>query len=200
MANVSEELARLAALRDQGVLTDEEFQAQKRQVLAGGSATTPAPELLVPARRGRLGKGCVIAVAVLGVLFIIGLALAPSTPPSAVGGADTVTATPAPEPAIEVTSVELARAYEANEAAAQQKYGGKALKVSGTVEGVTLDFADDPVVQLQGVNPFLNVQANLGGGSKAKASQLQKGQEITLICSDVSEAVSMPLLKECEIK
>lgn len=41
--NVSEELARLAQLRNDGVLTEEEFQVQKATVLGGGTAPTAAP-------------------------------------------------------------------------------------------------------------------------------------------------------------
>ena len=66
MTNVSEELTRLAQLRDQGVLTDAEFEAQKAALLRGDNAAPAAPP-----RRG-LAKGCGIVGIILIVLVIIG--------------------------------------------------------------------------------------------------------------------------------
>lgn len=68
MTNISEELTRLAQLRDQGVLTDAEFDAQKAALLRGDNAA-PAPA--AAPRRG-VAKGCGIVAIVLVVLVIIG--------------------------------------------------------------------------------------------------------------------------------
>jgi hypothetical protein len=89
--------------------------------------------------------------------------------------------------AVPVSSRELASAYEANEVRAQQQYGGKPLLVTGRVKGVTLDFSDDPVVQMEGSNEFLDVQADLN--DKAAAAALDKGQEISLLCKKVTEVI-----------
>lgn len=81
--------------------------------------------------------------------------------------------------------------------AAQQQYGDRPLLVSGRVTGITLDFADEPVVQLEGVNQFLDVQADLN--DETVAARLQKGQEVTLLCQDLSEVISAPMLGDCEL-
>lgn len=96
-----------------------------------------------------------------------------------------------------ITSVELARAYESNEVRAQQTYGDRDLLVTGRVTGVTLDFMDKPVVQLSSVNEFLSVQADLN--DKSVAAGLDKGQTITILCTEVTEVVSAPQLSGCEL-
>lgn len=99
--------------------------------------------------------------------------------------------------AMSVSSRDLASAYEANEVRAQEQFGGRDLLVTGSVTGVTLDFSDDPVVQLEGANQFLDVQADLN--DKSAASQLDKGQQIKVLCSEVTEVVSAPMLSDCEL-
>lgn len=96
-----------------------------------------------------------------------------------------------------VSSRELAAAYDANEVRAQQNFGDRSLLVTGRVTGITLDFSDDPVVQLEGVNQFLPVQADLN--DKAVASQLDKGQQIKILCNKITEVISAPMLSDCEI-
>lgn len=141
-------------------------------------------------------KGCLWAAIGLGGLIVLGAIVGGG------GGSETSsTATngtqAAPVEELAVTSQELAKAYEDNEAAAQQKYGGKPLAVTGTVTGVKLDLMDKPVVQLNGVNPFLPVQGSLA--DKAAAANLNKDQEVTLHCEGVTEVMSMPQLKACRL-
>lgn len=111
---------------------------------------------------------------------------------------------PAPEvpagPPVEVTAVDLAAAYEANEVAAQQQYGDKPLLVSGTIEGIQLDLFDKPFLTLHAGEMSLGANANLTEASQAKAGSLSKGQQITLLCSGVSEVIGSPQLDECEIQ
>jgi len=99
--------------------------------------------------------------------------------------------------AYEISSRELAAAYDANEVRAQQELGGRELLVTGRIRGITLDFADDPVVQLEGINQFLNVEADLN--DKRAAAMLDKGQEVKLLCGKVSEVISAPMLSDCEL-
>lgn len=127
---------------------------------------------------------------VLGVLVVV----------SACGEAPKDAAADPATPAIEVTSVDLAKAFEENEVAAQQKYGASPLLVSGKVVGITLDFMDQPVVQLPGTNQFMNVQANLGEEGKAVSASLKKGQDIVLRCAELSEVAGTPMLGECAVQ
>lgn len=72
MSDVTEELARLAKLRDDGVLTEAEFEAQKSQVLSRNSSG-PVIGAKAGGGKGKLGKGCLIVLAILVVLMVIGI-------------------------------------------------------------------------------------------------------------------------------
>jgi hypothetical protein len=72
MAGIADDIAQLAALRDQGVITQDEFEQQKARLLNGGekAQTTEPP---IPARKkSKAGKGCLIVVGILFLLIIIG--------------------------------------------------------------------------------------------------------------------------------
>lgn len=99
--------------------------------------------------------------------------------------------------ATRVTSLQLSTAYQNNEVAAQQLFGDRPLLVTGTVTGVRLNFADEPVVELNSVNEFLSVQADLADANAAAG--LRKGQKVTLLCQKVTEVVSAPMLADCEL-
>jgi len=94
----------------------------------------------------------------------------------------------------------VACACDANEAAAQMKYGKAQLLVSGKISGITLDMMDKPVVQLETGNEFMSAQASLVEAEQPKAADLKKGQGIKLICASVSEMMGTPMLKDCAIQ
>ncbi len=120
---------------------------------------------------------------------------------AAAGHADTTTqveqAAPAAD-AIKVSARDLFRAYDANEVAADGTYKGKPLEVTGTVESISSDFTDEPVVQLATGEMFQQVHAS--GLSKTVAGQLSKGQKITVQCTGGGEIVGMPALEHCSMQ
>lgn len=215
MTNVSEELARLAKLRDDGVLSQDEFEAQKAIVLAGGKAAeTPAP---TKKRWGCLkpigiGVGILLIVSVIGGIGRIRNGETTVATPDAPATTEASTEVPAPAPAIkpptepvidppiELTASQLAFAYESNEAKAQKELGDRPLMVSGTVSGVSLDMFDNPSVQLETANQFISATARLTKASQEKATELSKGQKVKLLCTDVSEVLGTPFLKGCELQ
>ncbi|SLK06518.1 OB-fold protein [Novosphingobium mathurense] len=145
-----------------------------------------------------LGKGCLIVVGAIVGLGILGAILSPDDKSgSSTASADNVAA--ADTPALEVTAKELAEAYEANEAAAQLKYGKRVLNVSATIANIQLDFADKPFLVLEGTNQFMGPQAKLDQESQAKAASLSKGQQVSLTCQSVSETVGTAMLDDCRI-
>lgn len=106
----------------------------------------------------------------------------------------------APKETVAVDSRELGRAYEANEVAAQQLYGNKRLEVTGTLESIELDFADDPVLSLPGINEFSNVRATFPKEATTQTSALTKGQSVTVVCDTISEVMGSPMLSDCTLK
>ena len=99
--------------------------------------------------------------------------------------------------AVKTTASELFNSYQNNEAAAQQTYGGKLLEVSGTIDGVDLDFADNPIVKLRTPNQFMSASVYLTEAHQSAATGYSKGSKVTFLCEEVSEVMSMPQLKEC---
>lgn len=102
-------------------------------------------------------------------------------------------------PPVQVTSNELGKAFEENEVAAKAKYEGKRLAVTGTIQSIELDFADDPVVNLRGANEFSNVLASFDKSQIAQTGALKKGQKVTVTCNEISEALGSPILKDCTL-
>ncbi|MET0888810.1 MAG: hypothetical protein ABWY09_01615 [Stenotrophomonas maltophilia] len=102
--------------------------------------------------------------------------------------------TPSAVPAIEVTAQQLHQDYEANEIAADAKYKGKTLLISGTVESIESDFMDKPTVHLT-VGDFAWVQ--LSGISKDVAASLSKGARITAQCKGAGEVIGFPAASDC---
>lgn len=105
----------------------------------------------------------------------------------------------APVSRISVTSQELFEAYNDNEAAAQQKYGASPLAVSGTIESIDLDFANNTVLKLETGDRFFMTQAKLSDSSKTLAASLKKGQGIIVNCSSVTRIIKSPMLEGCDI-
>lgn len=106
---------------------------------------------------------------------------------------------PAATPPLAVTSVALAKAYEENEAAADNLYKGKLLVVSGKLQSINKDLTDDTVLVLQGQNAFQTVQAELDSDAASAALSMHKGQKVTLHCMGAGEVASLPMLKDCRL-
>lgn len=166
--------------------------------------TEEAPATAAPAKK----RGCVFYGLVgLGVIFglsVLGSLLNPQPAPttSAGSGGDQASA-PAAEPspaAQEVTAADLAQAYSDNEVAAQQRFGDRPLVVTGTIEAVELDIMDEPVVRLRTGQDFRFVSASFEDDQAQATAALSKGQQVRLLCDDVSEVASTPLLDDCVVQ
>src|SRR6185369_8455717 len=92
------------------------------------------------------------------------------------------TQTEAPRAYQSINAAQLYFAYENNEIAADNKYRGQGLKVTGTVDSVGKDFLDHPHVYLDTPNEFSPIHAQLAPSAVPKASTLQKGQLVELYC------------------
>lgn len=102
--------------------------------------------------------------------------------------------------ALPVTATELQQAYEANEAAAQERYGNRVLAVTGEVESIDLDISDDPVIRLKTADRFSDAMVRLVEGDEHHATLLAKGQQITVICRKLGEIMGSPSLRDCALQ
>lgn len=107
------------------------------------------------------------------------------------------------EPSIVVSAREIASDYDDNKAAADQKYKGKILEVSGIVASIDSSVGDQAIVQLAGKKeiPFITALGN--NDFNQYATTLKKGQNVVLICEgDGAYGVffDFPSLNNCQPK
>jgi hypothetical protein len=106
-----------------------------------------------------------------------------------------------PAPPIKVTAAELTADYQANEVAADERWKGKSVAITGVVAGTKKDFMDDIYVILGSGARFEthHVQAFLGKKEKAKAAQLSTGSKATLTCRIDGMIIMSVMAKNCVI-
>ena len=100
---------------------------------------------------------------------------------------------------VKVTAQKLYDDYNDNEQAADERYKGKTLLVSGVIDSVGNGFGDRPYLQLQSGSMFRSVHARLEPTEADKAAQLQKGQSVKIKCVGESISFGSPALSQCKI-
>ncbi|MFN3405597.1 MAG: OB-fold protein [Cytophagaceae bacterium] len=96
----------------------------------------------------------------------------------------------------ELTAEQLYRAYEENEVAADQKYKGKKIAVSGRIAGIQKDIIGDTYVLLE-TNYYVNrIQCYFN--DETVISNLRKGQDFTLIGTNYGMTLTNVILKDCQ--
>lgn len=162
-------------------------------------ATKKSPASASPVKSG--GYGSKIAVGIGAILLLAYCAGSDGPPkdPEAEASQERAGVISNRVNALKVTADELYQAYDANEAGAQARYGSRVLEVSGVVVSVDLDFMDEPVVRLATSNQFSSAMVDLVEADKPRASMLQKGQNLTVVCQGLSEVAGSPSLKDCAV-
>ena len=103
-----------------------------------------------------------------------------------------------PSPPIEVTAFELYDTYENNEVAANMRFKGKRLKVSGVISNIAAVIMDEPVLSFHaGKDVFNPPQAT--GFSREQVAALSKGQYVTVECTGDGEILGAPMLNNCVV-
>ena len=107
-----------------------------------------------------------------------------------------------PEQLETVTADQILNAYKNNEVAANQALKDKKFIVTGTIDSISADFSDKPVIELKagGEYEFNQPRASLAEGEENKAASLAKGQRISMVCIGNSEVAGTPMLKDCVIQ
>lgn len=126
-----------------------------------------------------------------------------ATPTETTQAAETkVTAVEKTAPKVTVTSVSLIKEYSENEVAADEKYKGKLVEVSGKVAGVDNGtFDNEMIVKLSdGEYDFNSTWCYMRTSEKDKVLAFKKGQQTTLIGTGDSATISSPVLKNCWVK
>lgn len=98
-----------------------------------------------------------------------------------------------------ITAYQMAKDYEENTVAADQKYKGKQFKVSGTVRDISTDLMDDPYVTMGGTDEFTQPQYAFDKSAKNQLAKIKKGSKITLLCVGEGDVAKIPMSGKCQI-
>ena len=146
---------------------------------------------------------------IFSVLFLIGLmgAIFGDEKPTTNAQSTQTEAASAPEPVakeeslMQTTAKELATAYDKNTVSADAKFKNQKYEVTGTVSEISTDLMDNALITMKGgVNEFLEPQFVLDDNEKSKAGEIEKGQEITLICTGAGDVIKSAMSSDCVFK
>ena len=98
---------------------------------------------------------------------------------------------------VEVTAKQLWKDYQDNEVAADEKYKGNGLKVTGRVASIDKGIADGIIVRIATGNDYQSIMANMRDSEKERAAKLKKGDAITLLCLGGTMIIKSPVLNHC---
>jgi hypothetical protein len=102
-----------------------------------------------------------------------------------------------PDGLVSVGAVRLWRDYEENEVAADNRYKGQRLSVTGSVVSIERDYEDRPVLHLFGGNAIFPTVATLNKADIPAAAQLKKGDQVVVRCIGAGRQMRMPQLERC---
>lgn len=106
--------------------------------------------------------------------------------------AEAATAPAAPPMALDASA--LYADYKANEVAADSKYKGKSLAVTGNIGTIGKDIMDDPYVTLTAENEYETVNAYFSKSRLNELAKLHKGDSITVTCKGNGMVLTSPVL------
>ncbi len=101
---------------------------------------------------------------------------------------------------ISVTSTELFNAYQGNEVAADDKYKGRKLLVTGTVASVDKGAFGGLHLRLATPNEFMSTMCSMEDSEKSQLAQLSKGETVRVLCKGQGIVVGSPSLGGCTFR
>lgn len=153
----------------------------------------------------KLIKGCFTVIGGLCVLFIVlgvivGLNTDEQTPPqsSSAQQQSTQAAAPTSAPVITASVAQMLSDYEKNELAADQKYKGRRVKMTGRVASIE-EMMGQSFVTLGTGKAFeaIHVQAFFDKEQKPTLARLNKGQKLTITCLIDGQSINVTA-RECQ--
>lgn len=136
-----------------------------------------------------------ILTGILGLVLFVGFTSALGSPDE---GSSSSTVTTQEEEVVSVTASQLVSEYKQNEIAADSKYKGKTLEVTGSVGTIGETFGKQ-YVTLKSDDLIIAVQCFLKSSESEKAATLSQGQSITV--QGKNDGMSLNIsLSSCEIK
>jgi len=102
-------------------------------------------------------------------------------------------------PSYTLSANQLVSEYKANEVAADAKYKGYIVVVSGTIESIGNDIMDNAYVVIGNQGFLAGVQCTFTKGEKSSVALLSKGQRV-IIKGEVSGKMGNVLLNKCTLQ
>lgn len=153
-------------------------------------------------RKLGLGKKIAIGLGILILLLIIIGSLGDENKNSEVSRDQGLTSNgqPQSEEVVKVSAVQLSKAYDENKVAADAKYEGKKLEISGVIDSIGKDITDAPYVVLKGVEyKLFGVQCMFPRAKESNLISLTKGQSLTVQGKLSGELIGNVIVRDCEI-
>ena len=114
-----------------------------------------------------------------------------------VGGCRDAPTVNAKHEVLAITPKEIWDRFHENEIAAEERYAGKLLVVSGTVTGTELEAAGRPIVLLAASDRSFPVRAELTPEAGVKVDSLRSGERRIFKCTGITALAQSPMLLNC---
>jgi hypothetical protein len=98
---------------------------------------------------------------------------------------------------VSARAITLFTEYDENEVAADRKYKGKEVVLTGPIQSIERDAFRNIVVHLQTPNQFMSVLATLQDKYESEAARMKKGDIVSLDCIGAGRVMGSPVLKNC---
>lgn len=98
-----------------------------------------------------------------------------------------------------VGSIRLWQDYDANEVAADNRYKGRSLRVTGRVLAVEKNLMGAAVLDLVSGNPIFRTIATLTPQDTPRAAAIAKGDTVLVQCTGGGSMMRMPQLEDCAL-
>ena len=103
-------------------------------------------------------------------------------------------------PSYTLTATELYNAYESNEVAADAKYKGKIVVVSGTIQSIGKDIMDEAYIVIGGSTSLDGAQCMFTKDQEASVARLAKGQDVRVKGEVTGRIVGNVLVRKCSLQ
>jgi hypothetical protein len=120
----------------------------------------------------------------------------------ALGSTDTDTDTQKVQsqaPSYTLSANQLYSEYNSNEVAADSKYKGKVVIVTGTIQDIGKDIMDDAYIVIGGGGFLDGVQCTFTKGEQSSVARLSKGQQVR-VKGEVSGKMGNVLVNKCSLQ
>jgi hypothetical protein len=105
-----------------------------------------------------------------------------------------------PKGPVVTDAVDLTRAYAADSATAEKKFGGREIAVTGQFLRIVPDGYGSIDMRLKGANPDFPLGVDVVNASVDDAKRLEPGQEVTVSCRQVAGSGNDRWLRDCAIQ